>query len=219
MYKILKHAYNDRHKLFFSSDWHIFHDPSWEVPIWKQRGYNSVGEANQGTLNKINEKVPENATIYYLGDGFLNTTDDKVLEWLSQIKCKDIRYIWGNHCSNMYRLYKQEVLRQYNLTDVEVYPLKMGNITFLGNHLEIQVGKKVIVMNHFPLKIWHRNNRGSWNLSAHSHNSDIERLPSHPIGKGLDVGIDCGHVWGWDELEDVMSTKTIFISDHHDANL
>ncbi len=58
------------------------------------------------------------------------------------------------------------------------------------------------------------------NLSIkHSHLSDKERLPEFPIGKTLDVGIDCGKIWSFEEIEDVMSTKSISILDHHDTTI
>ena len=219
MYKVEKYQWNEKDRLYFSSDWHIFHDPkSWSSPIWEMRGYLNAIDAAENTLRVINERVDENSILYVLGDGFLNATDDQCLEWLDGIKCKNIKYLWGNHSSNMYRLYREEVLKQFGRSDIEVYPLKIGNVEFIGNHVEITVGKQHIVMNHFPLRIWNKNSRASWNLSGHSHASDIERLPEYPHGKCFDIGIDYKKdVWSFEEIMDVMSTKTVKILDHHDS--
>lgn len=219
MYKILKHSWEDRHKLYWASDFHAFHDPlHWKIPLWESRGYRNAHEASEHKIQRINERVPEDGILYFLGDGFLNATDEQCKNWLSRINCKNIRYLWGNHESNMYRLYKQEVLAQFGRDDIEVYPLKMGNVEFCGNHLEIFVGKKRIIMNHFPLRIWHKNGHGSWMLSGHSHLTDKDRRPDAPTGKGVDVGWDWKNdVWTFEELSDIMSTKDTEILDHHDS--
>lgn len=215
MYKIQKYKFEDRHKLYFSSDWHVFHDPkTWEVPIWKMRGWSSPEDAAEGTLKLINDTVPEDGILYYHGDMFLNATDEQCLEWLSKVKCRNINTLWGNHESQMYRIYKQEVKRQYGFDDLEVYPLRMNNVVWIGNHVEIQVGKKKIIMNHFPLRIHHGSHHASFHTSGHSHLNDPERRPEYPFGKCLDVGIDYGKIWTYAEIEDVMSTKDIHLIDH-----
>lgn len=217
MYKILKYKWEDRHKHKWSSDWHIFHDPKWVIPIWESRGYKSAADAAEKIAEQINKSVKEDDILWFLGDMFLNASDEQCLEWLSKIKCKNIHVLWGNHESNMYRLYKQEVKRQFNLDDAEVYPLRMGNVVFMGNHLEIQIGKKKICMNHFPMRIWNKSHHNSWMLSGHSHLNDAQRRPDFPLAKAMDAGWDWKNdVWTFDELEDVMSTKTVELIDHHD---
>jgi len=217
MYKIIKHKWDDRNKLFFSSDWHNFHEAmAWDVPIWKGRGYSSPEESWQDVINKINARVGEHDTIYYLGDSFLNVKDDlDVEDWFAKIKCQNIMYLMGNHESTPYRIYKQQVKEQYGLDDVEVYPLKWKNVTFLGNHQEILVGKKVIVLNHFPISSHHHAGRGSWGLFGHTHGNYEQTLPQYPIGKRLDMSWDVKNdIWSFDEIYDVMSTKTVEVLDH-----
>ena len=220
MYKIIKHKFHEKDNIFFSTDWHIFHNPtSWDVPIWKMRGYESWEEHMEDVVAKVNARVNSNSIIYNLGDAFLNAKDGEVLGFLSRIKC-EIRYLWGNHESNMYRLYKQEIEKQYGVSGVEIYPLQMGNVTFIGNHLEIFVGNQRIIMNHFPLRIWHKNNSKhggvSICLSGHSHGSDKGRNPNCPVGKALDVSWDWKKdIWSFDEVMDVMSTKFVETLDHH----
>ena len=220
MNKILKYPYDMRHKMYFSSDWHIFHNPSWDVPIWEMRGYGNVEDATQQIQDKINERVSEDSVLFFLGDAFLNASDSQCLEWLAGLKCKNIKYLWGNHCANMFRLYKQEVKNQYGFDDIEVYPIKMGNVEFLGNHQTIQIGKQVIVMNHFPLHSWvGMGSRNSIMLSGHSHCSDHTRNADYAINKCLEVGIDWNNdVWSYEEIMEVMSTKTFVAVDHHNKD-
>jgi len=92
----------------------------------------------------------------------------------------------------------------------------MGNVVFIGNHQEIWIGKQQIIMNHFPLRIWHGDARSSWMLSGHSHLQDKGRRPESADQKGLDLGWDYKNdVWTYSEIEDVMSTKSIRILDHN----
>lgn len=218
MYKILKHKWEDRHKIYVFADPHTFHNPiHWTTPLWKSRGYESVEAAAQDKIEKINARVKADDILYCLGDGFLNATDEQVIDWLAQIKCQNIRWLWGNHESNLYRLYKQEVKKQYGLEGVEVYPLRMNNVEFYGNHLEIEIGKKKVILNHFPLRVWHKNGHGSWMLSGHSHLTDKGRNPDAQNGKAMDCGWDYKNdVWSYEEIYDIMSTKDTEILDHHD---
>lgn len=217
MYKILKYPWEQRNRHFWSSDWHIFHDPKWNYPIWMTRGYESAEDAAKKIQDKFNERVGRYDTLWYLGDMFLNASDEQCLAWIDGINCENVNVLMGNHESNMYRLYKQEVLKQWCRDDIEVYPLKMGKITFFGNHLEIQIGKKNIVMNHFPIHSWNgMGGRKSWMISGHQHNADKTRNPDAPINRVLDVGWDWKtDVWSFSEIEDVMDTKTFVSYDHH----
>jgi hypothetical protein len=214
--KIIKHKWEDRNNIFFSSDWHNYHDPKWDVPIWKMRGYNSPQESVDDVVSKINARVKEDDFIYFIGDGFLNATDEQVLEWFSRINCKNINYIYGNHESNIFRIYRQAVLEKYGDPEIEVYPMRFNNVVFLGNYQEIYIGKKLIVLQHFPIKTWNNNSRNSFHLHGHSHNTDKSRNPEHPMGKCLDCSWDWKKdIWSFEEIEDVMSTKEMQIFDHH----
>ncbi len=214
--KNIKHKWEDRNKIFFSSDWHNYHDPKWDIPIWKMRGYNSPQESVDDVVSKINAKVKEDDFLYFLGDGFLNATDEQVLEWFSRINCKNINYIYGNHESNIFRIYRQAVLEKYGDSEIEVYPMRFNNVVFLGNYQEIYIGKKLIVLQHFPIKTWNNNSRNSFHLHGHSHNTDKSRNPEHPMGKCLDCSWDWKKdIWSFEEIEDVMSTKEMQIFDHH----
>jgi calcineurin-like phosphoesterase family protein len=214
--KNIKHKWEDKNKIFFSSDWHNYHDPKWDIPIWKMRGYNSPQESVDDVVSKINAKVKEDDFLYFLGDGFLNATDEQVLEWFSRINCKNINYIYGNHESNIFRIYRQAVLEKYGDPEIEVYPMRFNNVVFLGNYQEIYIGKKLIVLQHFPIKTWNNNSRNSFHLHGHSHNTDKSRNPEHPMGKCLDCSWDWKKdIWSFEEIEDVMSTKEMQIFDHH----
>lgn len=216
MYKILKFPYVEKDNHFWTSDLHNFHDPKWDIPIWKQRGYSSPHESYIDASHKINDRVKSGDHLWLLGDSFLSCGDTDVMNWFNGIICQNIHILFGNHESQLYRIYKSHVLEQYGSDEIEVYPLRVGNLIFSGNHQEILIGKQLIVMNHFPLHSHNKAARSSWNLSGHSHRTDNTRGPSHPTGKRLDIGWDIKlDIWSYDEILDVMSTKEIFSPDHH----
>ena len=216
MNRILKFPWGERHKHFFTSDWHVFHDPKWEIPIWESRGYLNAQDAAERILDSVNRRVLSGDYLWYLGDTFLNATDDQCRSWLSSINCQNIKKIWGNHHSNMFRMYKEEVRTQYGLENIEVYPLKMGNVEFIGNQAEIRIGKQKFILNHFPLHNWNTLSRGSFHLHGHSHSNDLTRNPEFPLSKTIDCSWDYKKdVWSVDEIIDVMSTKEIYVTDHH----
>lgn len=216
MNKIIKHRWEDRNKIFFSSDWHNYHDPKWDVPIWKMRGYSSPQESLDDVVNKINARVKEDDHLYYMGDSFLNATDEQVMEWFSRVKCKNINYIFGNHSSNTYRIYREAVFNKWGDKNIEVYPTRVNNIVFLGNYQEIYIGKQMIVLGHYPIHSWNKMGNKAWNLSGHQHNNDHTRNPQYQLGKSLDCSWDFKRdIWSFDEISDVMSTKEILTTDHH----
>jgi calcineurin-like phosphoesterase family protein len=205
--------------VFFSSDFHAFHNPSWPVPIWKMRGYESWQEMNEDILDKVNARVKPNDILFFLGDFALNSTPEQVEEFLSQIKCNNIHKIFGNHCSSTIRIYDREIMATFG-QKIEVYPFKYKNLVFCGNHLEVSINKQHIILSHFPFRVFNRSHHGSWALSGHSHYSDKERRADYPIGKTLDVGWDGKNdIYSFEEIKEIMDKKSIHQVDHHDETV
>lgn len=81
-------------KIFYTSDWHLNHSM-----VAFRRGYDSVQEMHKEMLATINTLVGPKDTLWYLGDFCLyNKASAKVVqEFLSQLICKNIYVIQGNH--------------------------------------------------------------------------------------------------------------------------
>lgn len=71
---------------------------------------------------------------------------------------------------------------------------------------EVSLHGQPIVLCHYPLRVWNRNNRGSWHLFGHSHG----RLPDLPNSLSMDVGGDTQDFrpWYYDEVAGVMEKKS-----------
>lgn len=217
MNKKLKFRHSPLRKVWFSSDWHIYHDPRWPIPLWQKRGFESVAAHTEQAKNKLNELIAPDDILIYLGDGFLNSTPDKTKEFLNSILCKNVYYIWGNHESSTIRIYEEELKKQFpSIQNVEIYPLRYKNVIFCGDKLDIIVNNQLIYCSHFPQRVWDKSHKGSWSLSGHSHLSDPERRPEHPHHKAMDVGWDYKLApWNFDEISDIMSIRDIVQLDHH----
>ena len=55
--------------IYFTSDWHFFHNKFF---IYEPRGFSSVEEMNEAIIKNHNKVVKEEDTIYCLGDCMLN---------------------------------------------------------------------------------------------------------------------------------------------------
>ena len=138
-------------EIWFSSDLHLNHDKDF---VWKERGFSSVGEMNIALIDNFNECVRTQDTLYLLGDNWLNCSVEEGIALLNQIKCKDIRFIRGNHDS----------------------PNRWGVLWEVGKTLGwaemIKDAKKYYLLSHYPTQT--ANYDDGWgnavrNLHGHSH--------------------------------------------------
>lgn len=223
---IKKLRFNDPDKSkFFCSDLHVFHNPNWENPLWKMRGYNSVEEMNRDIIDKINAKVGADDVLFHLGDLALNSTAEKTKSFLSQIVCQNIYHLFGNHHGSDYSIYKEEVYNQYGLTDKEVYPLRYKNLVFLGRSAEVVVDHQLIYLSHYPMFSWNKSHKeldkgGSISLSGHEHYHVFEHTAANKKGKrALDVGWEGKNdIYSFEEIMKIMKEKKVTQNGHHKSN-
>jgi calcineurin-like phosphoesterase family protein len=188
---------SDDQIVHFSSDFHLNHAPkTWDVPICKKRGYDSVPEMNDAIIESVNLTVRPNDILFYLGDVSLNCNESQLEEFLSRIFCQNIYMLWGNHNSPVWNIYRREIENFFRTMDddfsatqpkpdVEIYPFKYRNITFIGNYAEVIVDGKYIVVSHYPMQSWNQMKNGSIHLYGHQH------CENNPVGgKQMDVGWD-----------------------------
>jgi len=216
---------SEKQKIWFTSDWHYNHNPSWPVPIWKARGFRSVEESNSYLIAKINELVGEDDVLFNLGDLTLNCDEDKFNLLLDSLKCRTIYALWGNHPNPMLRIYKKLIREfidrnQLNLSyDAQIYPWRYKNLIYLGDTSQVAVDSQVINLSHFSYRVYDLMHKQGWSLSGHSHLSDKERHPTFPYHKALDVGWDFKLApWSFKEIKEIMDKKQIVKLDHHDRN-
>ncbi len=208
----LKINHNDNHKVFFTSDSHFRHNQSF---IFEARGYKNRYEHDDALIAKINEVVRPQDTLIHLGDFCLNITPPEFEEILRRIDCNNILYIWGNHNSCIRRIYEDAVITEYN-KDIEVYPYKVGKITYLGYYKELIVNGQMIVIHHYPHQIWNQMQKIAWQLSGHSHYTNPTTQLYCSENKILDVGWDGhGKPLSFPEIQKIMMNKNHVKQDKH----
>ena len=212
-------------KIFITSDPHLAHNPKWNIPLWKARGYNSSKEHDDMMIEIINETVRPNDILFMLGDLCLNMTMPQLDEYLDRIQCRNLWCLWGNHNNPhekaIYRKAMQALHKAIGQShigpfEVEVYPLQYKNMLYLGHYLEAVINGQYTVLQHYPIYVWNEMAHGAWMLCGHSHYGCPLSRAENLSGKILDVGWDGhGKPWTLEEIRAVMDKKQILSVDHH----
>jgi calcineurin-like phosphoesterase family protein len=216
MNKIIKYKTGaTRH--WVGSDFHVNHNKEFIV---EKRGFDKITDHNHWILNSVNALVQPDDILWYLGDGCLNATEQDFRDFFHKIKCR-VHYIWGNHESVPFQVYKNEVFKKYGDSEIEVYPFTIGNITFFGNYCEAYIDSQRVTFTHYPFLLWNKSHHGSWNLSGHSHMSNPLTHVSASDGCILDCGVDTAKqyngqaIFSWNDIRSIMKAKQIKFLDHH----
>ena len=207
-------------RLFFTSDTHYSHSnicsatTNWSVNDGYARKFDSLQDMNQRLVDNINNMVGEDDILIHLGDwsfgGF-----DKIEEFRSQINCKNIHLVLGNHDHHIERN-KEGVQRLFS--SVQQY-LRL-EVKRPINKATVQTFKFVCM--HYPIASWHDMNQGVIHLHGHVH------LPYHlrlAEGKAMDVGVDGNELEpiSMDEVLGIMEMQPIkklaLPKDHHEKRI
>ena len=118
-------------EIFFTSDTHFCHQPSF---LWEPRGFSSVEEMNEAIIENWNKIVKPNDIVYHLGDTMLND-NKKGIECFKRLNGQ-IFLTFGNH--------ETEVRK--NLLFSECHDKILGGwYAYVIKH-----GKLSIYMGHYP---------------------------------------------------------------------
>lgn len=219
MDKTLK--FNDPNlKVFFGSDIHYGHNKSF---IFSSRGFSTIQEHDEWIISDINSLITPRDIFIFLGDVLpVARKPEQIGEFWSKIHCKNIYSIFGNHNVAEYLYYKTEVQKVFGKDfKYEIYPFKIGNLTFLGNYAEIEVLGDRVIASHYAFSIWNKSHYGSFCLSGHSHGTNPETLPDSKKGMLLDCGVDVAKnywnhsIFSWEIIKEIMANKEIDAIDHH----
>lgn len=102
-------------------------------------------------IGNINAKVKEDDTLYFLGDLTNKGTVASANELISQIQCKNLILIEGNHDKKYdERLFKET----HKLTEI---------------HVVVNETNHSITLSHFPMVSWPKSRHGSIHLHGHIH--------------------------------------------------
>ena len=224
MNRVLRFRQTPEQKVYWLSDTHLNHNRDF---VFGVRGFKSGQDMTDGIINKVNEIVRPNDILMHAGDFCLNTEEGGLNSLLARINCQNIYMTWGNHNNPLWKIYQREVknlLGQFESRDgfcmdedVEIYPFKYKNITFLGNYVELTVDGQYFVMCHYPIHVWNYVKDGAKMICGHSHYGLPFSQAANLKAKILDVGWDgYSRPLSTEEVLAIMDTKELFdTGDHH----
>jgi|14BtaG_2_1085337.scaffolds.fasta_scaffold00032_31 calcineurin-like phosphoesterase family protein len=169
-------------KVLFTSDQHFGHR---NIMRFTNRRFPDTAKMDEELIRRHNSVVKPNDVVYMLGDFTFYRREEDIAPLISRMNGEWIGLL-GNHDE------KLENLAGWRFKELH------------GPHLEIKIGKRRIVLNHYPLAEWNGSFRGSWHLHGHAHN----QWPQTKY-KRLDVGADSHDLrpWTLNELDVLMSTR------------
>jgi calcineurin-like phosphoesterase family protein len=207
-------------QLFFTSDTHYSHSnicsatTNWSVNDGYARKFDSLEDMNQRLVDNINNMVGEDDILIHLGD-FSFGGFDKIEEFRSQINCKNIHLVLGNHDHHIERN-KEGIQRLFS--SVQHYI----NLDLRRPINKATTEKYKFVCMHFPIASWDSMNQGVIHLHGHVH------LPPHlrvAEGKAMDVGVDGNGLEpiSLDEVLSIMKDREVkklsLPKDHHEKRI
>lgn len=151
--------------IYFTADLHFGHK---NILTLSNRRFSSIKEHDDFIIKCINDTVTVADHLYILGDLGFHKDYVGLVTCLSQINCRNIHIIKGNHDNrqNMKRLCVDGLI-------VEVKEMKV-----------VQKGQHRIFCCHYPMREWPGFYRGDYHAYGHVHAT----LPF--FERSMDVGID-----------------------------
>lgn len=144
--------------IYYVSDLHLGHT---NVINMCDRPYSDVEQMNEDLINKWNNRVKKNDTVYFLGDFSMKLSNEKALEYLKRLN--GIKYfIKGNHDKNSFL---EEAKRQNLIKD------------YSDSYKEINDNDRFVILCHYPLVTWNGMYRNSFHIYGHVHQNIVEHIP------------------------------------------
>ena len=176
--------------LIFASDHHFYHRNIQKFCPDTRAG-DTVEEMNQLLIEAHNTVVTPDDEVWFLGD-FSFGTAEQTKSIISQLNGQ-LNLVLGNHD----KVIRGDQSIQKMFKSVQEYK-------------EISVGRKKIVLMHYPLLQWNSMHFGAYHAFGHVHGS----LKSSPHGRSMDVGIDARpnkdmKPWTFDEIDKILSERPI----------
>ena len=143
--------------------------------------------------------MPED-TLWILGDFSVGsqsiglTKEQAYIKYRNLIKCKDIKYIVGNHSL------KKSTLRALGIFS-EVY-----------DYYELHYKKNLICLMHYQLHTWNYMHKNSFHLFGHSHSN-----PKIVRGRSCDIGLDGNNFKPYllDDILEELRKQPVLTEGHH----
>lgn len=223
------------HKLLWCSDFHLGHTPTWSPAPFETRGFKSIGEHDEWVKDQWFKHVDDSTIVFQLGDTTFKDPKGEMFRQLTQWP-GTVYHVWGNHRSGATQIYHEGVgnlLSDWGcgrsgagLPLPTIYPVTVGNTTFVGDSLHAWIDGLSVFMTHYAWYIWPEMGNDGGAVCGHSHSSCAELNPDGKTqGRVLDVGIDNAiktngtAFFTWDEVKRILNAKGKVVKDHHNGSV
>lgn len=149
--------------LYFWGCLHLNHDPKWEIPLWKKRGFESIHEHNQFIENSWKATLNDNSIIFLLGDTcFGYSAENYMTSFFERMPFDTCYWMGGNHTAGW---------NQFLDKSDENSQVRINNktIQLIPNYVELFVNDTLVIACHYPIVSWNGQRRGSFMVHAHVH--------------------------------------------------
>jgi calcineurin-like phosphoesterase family protein len=161
--------------VFFWGCLHLNHDPKWEIPLWKMRGFNSIQDHNDSIENNWKSNLNENSIIFLLGDTCFGYTAESYMDsFFDRVPFKTCFWMGGNHTAGW-----NQYLDKSNSNSQVVIGEKI--VQLIPNYVEMFINGVSVVACHYPIISWNKQGKGGFMVHAHVHGN----LEKTEIGKLL----------------------------------
>ena len=205
---------NKNHKILFWGCLHYRHNPKWDIPIWKMRGFNSSEEHDLAIIERWNMKASDSTVGFLLGDTVFGYNAETALKDMieNRLMFKELYIMPGNHQAGWKQLFESCAGNIY-------YAAHGGKVVFVPNYLEAYVNGQPIVMSHYPILSWNGQGKGSWMLYSHVHGSlgrsELGRI-YQANGRSREVSVEMAkEPLTFGELKSELERKPKWSPDHH----
>lgn len=155
--------------IYFTSDLHLGHNA---VLGMCQRPFKTIEEHDRALIGNINARVAEHDELFILGDVSYRISKNRAIELLSQVRCKNIHLVNGNHD------------KDWSVDD--------GVFKSVSDYVKLKYDGFKIVCMHYPLLEWDGSRYSfSYHLHGHQHNGAEYNVANIEAGvHRFDVGVD-----------------------------
>jgi len=195
---------------------HMHHNPiHWEIPLWRQRGFESVEEHDWTLIENWNSRANKNTIGFLLGDTmFGKGGSEKFKKLLNSLTFNTLYICGGNHTAGFSSL--------LNEIDGNIYIFSKKTVVFCPNYFEAFINGKSVCLGHYPVLSFNGQSRGSYMLFAHVHNnlskSEIGRLYLEKA-RCFEVSVDANKFpVTFKEIKNKLDNKNIISFDGHTSD-
>lgn len=206
----------DSKNILFTGCLHIGHlCNSWNVPLWRARGFDSVREHDAAIIKRWNARANDETIAFFLGDTMFGSGGaERFHIILDSLNFKELYLLPGNHTAGLRQVCDQVAGNSF--------PIGKKRVTLVTNYLEAFINGTPVVMSHYPILSWNGMARGSVHLFAHVHNnldkSELGRLYLEKC-RAVEVSYDAHPDFlSLQDIFDLVKDKESYAPDHYDSS-